>query len=312
MIPEKTKLEFTLKAVTTGELSQTPLGLINGYSGVILLLAHYYVVTKKAVFLDNMLFLINFCIKYINTNQQKIDLTLGFGLTGFCHSLSIINCLKEQSIPCFDKILNDLDSLFLESLERKKIFFHLDHFNGINGFINYAIERPNLSPIIINYLNFFYSKHDLDHLWNRKIDGVEYTNMGVPHGISGTLLLINKLTRRGHEFSKNFESLLIDFLLSQNKIESGGGFYFPGRVVKNNPSTYYNSQLGWCYGDLPTGLALYEFSKARQLQQLKQFSLVVLENTLSKTNASTDNTLCHGYISIVNLYEEIYKKTFVL
>lgn len=218
MIPEKTKLEFTLKVVTTGELSQTPLGLLDGHSGVILLLAHYYVVTKKPVFLDNMLFLINHCIKYINTNQHKIDLTLGFGLTGFCHSLSIINSLKEPSILSFDEILDNLDSLFLESLERKNTFFHLDHFNGINGFINYAIERPNLSPIIINYLNFFNNKNDLDNLWSRKIDGVEYINIGVPHGISGTLLLINKLTRRGFGFSKNFETLLIDFLLSQNII----------------------------------------------------------------------------------------------
>jgi lantibiotic modifying enzyme len=124
---------------------------------------------------------------------------------------------------------------------------------------------------------------------------------------------LGRLHRQGIG-KENVHTLLkgtAEYLLGQTLDTTKYMCYFPAWAAEQEPSHY--SRLGWCYGDLGTGVVLWLTARRTNNEKWREKALeILLHSTQRREPANTgvvDAGLCHGTAGIAHIYNRMYHYT---
>jgi uncharacterized membrane protein len=291
------------------QYNEDKIGIVTGESGLALLLAQLYHYSKNEKYLNQMNLLIDKIIE-----KKVADFSLGYGWCGFAWVL-----LQIQKLNLLDDInewFKDIDRVIEKEFYLYLNKENLDYFDGVSGLLFYFIEKDVINQSINNmaeaYINCISDKID-NNKWEldvynpetKQIDKV--INLGVPHGITGLLLLAILIQQNKIVDCQNIIKQLIDVILGYEIKELNTSFRFPSRIINgiNKPT-----DLAWCYGDLMIGYGIIKAGYLLNDDYYKNYGLKILTETILNENNREDNLiLCHGYPSISHIYNCIYQLT---
>jgi hypothetical protein len=228
-----------------------------------------------------------------------------------------------------NKIINfDVRPYFVdieqELLDVYKYFIETGRYDCLNGgiifglfFLNYSNYYNTSDDFLLTILGLIKKKAlSKDNMirWKSKINfetAEEGYNIGVAHGIPGILLFLLKIQKRmgENELYQIIEGTC-NFIISQIQDINIYNSYFSG-VASDYTNYNRNTRLGWCYGDLSVGYALYMASKSnKKLNPVKNIALRILSHTTSRKDLQSagvnDASICHGSAGIALIYNRLY------
>ncbi len=285
-------------------------GLVKGASGSLLLLMQEY---KSS--LNNKL--LNKIHKQVN---QLIDgwdhnYTLGYGITGLAWTLEV---LKKEGLDFdnFDEWSDEIDKLIVREARKMLFVGNFDFFNGASGLVSYLLSKQsaclNSESIFHDYIyNLNYYKDKKSSFYYKEMDTDLYVkNLGVPHGITGIILILLLIYDSGYlkdqtrELIESFIDELIRCMCQDNRVFQLGSTL----CVDNNYTT--RSVLAWCYGDLMAGYAIHKAGLLLENFIWQSKGIEILEKSTLRSDIHEDClVLCHGLPSLFIIYKRIYKTT---
>lgn len=290
--------------------SNNKVGVINGESGLILLLANLYYNTNKEKYWCRIHELLDKA-----TETKGLNFTFGYGWSGFTWIL-----LQLESFDYLENgefIRNGLEKYMENEFYLMLGNNNIDYFNGSSGILFYFIEKKCVDIRLQNMANAFVdvvSKKIINNDWEKRLVNPEdrliykVVNLGIPHGISGTLLMLLLL----HEYKvidcTTVINRLIDVLLKYKlKDKSNLGSYFPSKIVND---VIKDGGVAWCNGDLMIAYAILKAGLLLNDNYYQNFAIQILLETLHRKNYHQDRfVLCHGYTSLPFIYQSIYNYT---
>jgi lantibiotic modifying enzyme len=103
----------------------------------------------------------------------------------------------------------------------------------------------------------------------------------------------------------------VEYLLRQTLDTTKYMCHFPSWASKEEPSHY--SRLGWCYGDLGTGIVLWLTAQRTGNKKWREKAIeILLHSTQRREPPNTgvvDAGLCHGSSGIAHIYNRMYHYT---
>jgi len=134
--------------------------------------------------------------------------------------------------------------------------------------------------------------------------------LGVPHGITGIILILLSIKEK-NIVNLNFDSLIHYFVtkLFENENINNSEYYF-APTIRSDSNNYSRSVLAWCYGDLTSGYAIFKTGLLLNEEKYINIGLKILKDTTRRNDNHDEKlSLCHGYPSILCVYDELYRKT---
>ncbi|NYI50020.1 lanthionine synthetase LanC family protein [Macellibacteroides fermentans] len=327
------KINEIFSALTQHEADFKVPDLFTGESGICLFLAYYSQLSNNSdldltTYIDNI---VDMTDEIFSTplNDYK-DITIISELGWMIQHLSLHNMIDIDSEDYF----RDLDESLYESLF---LFINNNRYDCLNGVINIGIYFYNRYLYGNNEKCYTYLEEMVEQMAAKRIeeDGlvkwmsiVDYKNhrlgynLGIAHGIPGLILFFIKLY--DINIKKDLLSRLIIksslYLLSHKRVLGKFKSYFPGIYsdieesdkTKLSLNNNHETRLGWCYGDLSVGYALYKASLLGfdEIMFLEEESLDILIQTTYRKSlidmGIKDACLCHGTAGISHIYNRLY------
>lgn len=292
-------------------------GIMNGLSGVGLLLSLFYRNTGNERYLDKL----NQTIVLINEKIYCGKETMVSYCSGIAGYAWLILYLKEIDVieVEIDDYLSDIDTVLLHHLKsmiEKKQFDSLHNAVGI-GF--YFLKRGRFAIVESIIDGLYGDRIDLyGYLtWSRinTQNNKEIIDFGLAHGIPGTLLFLYKCYLHHVSPAKCSEMIMDNISLMLNYINfSGFPSFFPSVIEIDKLLGYDSSQnvsrLAWCYEDLT---ALYVLLHLSQSFPIKTDITNMLENVAQRRfyaeTLVNDAGFCHGASGIAHIFNRLYLQT---
>lgn len=290
----------------------TTSGLINGRSGLILLYAQLYDFSGKELYLKKFYEEVDLMIEAPCDN-----FSLGYGIASFAWIMHLVEDfnLFSDIFSWFANIDTLLESTYFKCLEDS----NTDYFEGALGILFYFLERKNYPKHRIekyiksfcDYLNIRKTKEDWmqQEFEPSKNLSYEAINLGVPHGLTGVLLLLLKIKEKGYDNIDLIISDVLELILQFELHNKEHGYpHFPMSYRPQEPQNI--STIGWCYGDLMIGYASYKAGILLQEKKYTDYGLnILLESTSRDSHFKDKLVICHGYPSLAHIYRHIYFET---
>lgn len=296
-------------------------GLYNGYFGQILFLLYYLKYNKNTEY--GPIF-----EKYIETIfnrfvEEENQASFSNGLSG---ELYLFNFLKRQNIINFEigSIRNVFEDYLVVQMREYIKSNYYDFMHGALGIGFYFLTRKYKSECISELIDFLYTSAQKDKnnrifkwesnlIYKKDIRGY---NLSMSHGMSSIIIFLSYLiskTETPHEKIQTMLEGAINYVLLNEVDFSEFGFCFPSFILKNSPSEITKSRLGWCYGDLGIGIALWQAGKITMNAKWKEKGIdILLKNTHRKdlkNNLVSDAGICHGSAGISMIFRRMYIET---
>jgi len=287
------------------------IGLVKGRCGLILCWLFYYFRTKEQKYLNIAVYILNAQLLY-----WKSDFTLGSGMAGYVWVTCIMK--KMKCAPAnIDELLSKIEPLMRTECILMIKNNNFDYFSGSSGLIFYYLSKENFSnddkSIITMYIDALANNQEMESSFYYKNEGKEnqlILNLGVPHGITGIILILLLIKEKNQPDFK-IDSLIHHFIevLLRNVMDKSSHFYFPSYVVEKDRS-YSPSILAWCYGDLTSCYAIFKAGKLLDNSTYLNFGLNALIKTTYRNDIHADSfSLCHGFASLICVYNELFAMT---
>ena len=286
-------------------------GIVNGNCGLMLLYAQLYSLTKNEYYLDELYKESDCAI-----GKCKGDYSLGYGLAGISWTISLL-CQLQLFSDAEDWLL-EADSLLEDAYFQKIREQNIDYYKGALGILFYFLNKEDypsdkLDDCIAIFCEYVSKRHRREDWMERKFDFkereyYEAINLGVPHGITGVLLLLLLIKeKRGANIDSLIETIL-ELLLGFENEQTHDLCHFPSAYRKD--VTRHFSTIGWCYGDLMIGYAALKAGILLHNSKYVDWGMNILtESTYRDSHYGENLVLCHGFTSLSHVYHSIYTKT---
>lgn len=319
-----------------GKYDVFKVGLAYGYPGIALLF--------------NEMFLITNDFKYYKICNQYLERTLDIirkepmystslfeGTMGYIFTLSVCSNNGINYKTIVSQLLNEYDKIFDERYQKileeinNDVYSkeNLDLIHGLSGellCLTYVVDVYGISihkninklinKIIIVLEKVLTSSFENSDL---KQDSI-LTDLGISHGISGLINVLNATYLRGFK-TKSLYSTLNE---AKRFLSSNITLYYETKVIPNSitDGNLITHRDAWCYGTPGVALVLYNLSNSLKDESLKKLSRNLAKETIKRTESIQkliSPTICHGYngINIINKVignieiSEIYFKKMV-
>lgn len=293
-----------------------------GRSGICLFFAYYSNISKRA---NSEL---EDCIDGIIDTMSHYTIENVKELTFFAESFWLLCHLYEMK-----KIDMNIDNYFLNSDRQlymgMEMLLREKEYGCINGGISIAMyfyyryilgdyKSKLYLDRFVDILKDISIEHDNTIRWICTVDYGTYEqgyNLGIAHGIPGILLFLRKLYLKNIKVDE-IEMLLLkscNFMLQQkHSLETHKSYFYN---VSNLSGIGHDTRLGWCYGDMSVGYALYLISliQLSNYKDIRKEAEEILIETTKRTNlldiGIVDAGICHGTSSIAHMYHRLYSLT---
>lgn len=188
-----------------------------------------------------------------------------------------------------------------------------DFFEGGVGALLYYLERFRKNEcekskirVLANLLLESAIKKGDTHYW---VDMDGSINLGMAHGMASILMILSMIHKNEILDLSLPIRRTINYYLSMQL--DGTRSIFPSKVTSKAISS--TPRLGWCYGDLPICLALWNASKALEDERLLDLSehlaLLTIDSISFEKDCHKDASLCHGTAANYLLYNRWFINT---
>ncbi|WP_176727897.1 lanthionine synthetase C family protein [Staphylococcus xylosus] len=290
--------------------------LATGYPGIALLLNETYKYTNDFKYYEA-------CNKYLSNTISLIQRNPMYSTSLFSGSMGILFALAtcsnsgENYKNITTQLLNEYDSIFdvLYSDLKNQIYNmsvskeKFDLINGASGTLLCLLHILDIYGSEIHLrLNFWITKLTqlLESLIinkiNNNISGDFLSDLGMSHGISGSINIIAASYERGFTSSTLPKTLQQskDFLI--NSIHFHQNSYIIPNVLDNNSLIHRDA---WCYGTPGVSFVLYNIAHTLKDENTIDISKFLAKETLQRSKKQRkliSPTFCHGYsgLAIIN------------
>ena len=305
----------------------TDIGVLSGISGIALFQFYYAKYTKQESAANIGTEIIYQIIEKINN---------GYDYPTFCTGIAggawVIEHLRENDFIDIDsdELLQELDEYLLYSMKDITGENFYDFLHGILGIGFYYLKRyqntkseklraqyKNILLHIVERLTFTAQQTEKTAKWESYLivkEKLKGYNLGLAHGMSSIINFLSRLMKYS-EFTIVTKSLLqksVNFILSCQEKESSKGSCFPSWITSENKKID-SLRLGWCYGDLGTGLSLWKAGKALKNDKVCKKAIAVLKDACKRKGLEEtrirDAGLCHGSYGVMHIYNYMFKQT---
>lgn len=295
-------------------------GLYNGYFGQILFLLYYLKYNHNTGY-DT---LIN---EYIETGfnrfvEEENQASFSNGLAG---ELYLFEFLRKQNIINFGigSIQNIFENYLVAQMREYIKYDYYDFMHGAVGIGIYFSRRESKSEYIYELIEYLYQsvqkdinntvfKWESNLIYKKDIRGY---NLSMSHGMSSIIIFLSYLIKNNID-NKKVQTMLkgaVNYILLNEVDFSQFGFCFPSFILKNSSKEIIKSRLGWCYGDLGVGMALWQAGKITMNTKWEEKGIdILLKNTQRKdlkSNLVSDAGICHGSAGIAMIFRRMYIET---
>lgn len=295
-------------------------GLYSGEFGSLLFLFYYSSYTKNE---RHRLQTESYAEKLFNQFLHKSNLhTFSGGFSGifylfeFLREKNFIDIDVSDSQPLLDNYL--ISRMRIDIQQQNYDFMH-----GALGVGLYFLKKGSNTQCIQELINFLYqtAEKDIDEQILKWKSAINYEtnligyNLSLCHGISSIIIFLSRVVNSNIKDERIIQMLYgaVRYLLSQQKDFKQFGSYFPSYSLINSQEPPTKSRLAWCYGDLGTGLALWQAGKTINHKEWINKGLeILLESTKRRTLPDTfvlDGGICHGSAGVALIYRRMYLET---
>lgn len=301
---------------------QGSISLFSGRSGTVLLFLELFkntgdIIYKKAL-MENL--------EYIYNKIEHSDHLISTYCDGLAGWGCLIEHLNEEGIieDEYDSILEEVDDVLFEHIPELLKRNNFDLLHGLLGIGIYFLKRKNMSVSdkIITHI-FENCVHEKDEIKFVRLNNFnlneEIYDLGLPHGMAGTLYYLSKyyqLNAQSEKCKKLMTGILSFYL---NNIQKHEDSYFANSYLtstykkgNNYPS---KSRLAWCYGDLTILFSLYRIAELLELKEEQDNIVKMLINLTNRKSvirtSVTDATFCHGTAGVSYMFLKLYKLTAI-
>ena len=306
-------------------------GLIDGRLGKVLYLIGCYKYFNKEEFRYEAEKLIQLVFSNIGKKQGlHVSTSLSNGLTGLGITLSFL--LEGQIIDLnreTKELLQKIDRILFEQAIKQIGECNIDFLHSSMGTAHYLTRRSSTNPKAKSYLYYIVkSLYDIAikdergmHFQQLKdIDGQKsmVTYFGIAHGMSGILLILIKIFRKGvaEDLIYRIVSESIRFMLYYRKYpeeDKPKKSLLPMALIDNHNFMDYDPYrvfMGWCNGDLGKVLLLSEagrqFNNLEWMIAAQEIGKYSLEKKNPSDTGIQNTCFCHGSSGIAQLYKRLY------
>ena len=301
-------------------------GLIGGKLGEVLYYYSIYKTFDKPYFAEKAVQLLEDVLASIAEDEASFE---GYALsTGSAGLLYTITLLQQDGLVEIDiaSQLGGLDSdLVKTTIQNWETSQRGDLLYGLAGVVHYFSLRLN-EPVVQQYLSkllhSFFSRvqNEEQGCWFKNnftsSTDQEDINFSLSHGLSGILLVLLNLIKKGFEVPgmKSIVIKGIEFILAQQNNHATGNngiAEFPMTIPSmHRENLNYHTRLAWCYGDLNILNLLYTASNTLNEIHWKKIAddignQVILRKH-PKTALVSDSQFCHGYAGIAQCYQNLF------
>lgn len=307
------------------ELDRANIGLLSGKIGITLFFVHYARFTKKVEDEDFAYSIIQSLVDNRHYSGS-FGMSYSTGIAGLGWFLEHINEIGFADVDT-GEVLDDFDYLLGKEIARQLHSYNYDPLHGALGICHYLLNRKpnafldNTLQSAVDQLFQIATKKDgriswlsFDYKKNTSIIG-EY-NLGLAHGNPGILSILSNLYWKKpilREQLKHMIEMNVSFILWCFEQRSDTGQYTSSFSSSfKEKEAFYNSRLGWCYGDLGVALALRSANTILNDVKISSVIRTILEfSTNRKSIAETmlfDAALCHGTSGVAHIYNSFYRE----
>jgi lantibiotic biosynthesis protein len=238
-----------------------------------------------------------------------------------------------------DDPLAEIDDALLRYLDHSPWQADYDLIRGLTGLGVYALERlPRPSALqclgkIVERLAenaesgpqgiTWHTAPELLPDWQRKLFPTGYYNLGVAHGVPGTIAVLAATARatarlaaagepRAREVAESARDLAsgaVRWLIAQ-RLPAAEESWFGASFSPEVPAA--RSRLAWCYGDPGIAAALLVAARACGEAEWERFAIELALDTAARSTAGSlvrDAGLCHGSAGLAHLFNRLYQET---
>ena len=286
--------------------------LFGGMAGELFFLYHYHKLMPGIKF--DFSKKIDILIDSIKTYGIN-DITYCSGLSGVLYLFEIMKKDAFLEIKIGTDIHEYFNDSFFKLLKRGKYEF----LYGLIGIAQlFCLNKDRYKNKIIDILHYLDDNKIMINngfTWIDKEKKDIIYDLSLSHGTASVIVFLTQLLNDDLFF--NYKKLIfnlltksIHFVMSQQINREYSNSYFP-YTCNNNGPLEINSRLGWCYGDLSIGIALYQAAKVCNNTSLHNFSKEVLSYAANKRrnlkeNSVIDAGLCHGTAGIAALFYRMW------
>lgn len=253
------------------------------------------------------------------------------GLAGFGIGIHLL--AESGFIEGSPDMLDDIDIVLNHYLEQEILLNHFDFLHGVIGIGFYFLKHYKYKPAasllqlqkIIKYLEQTAISNPREdtlkwEIVNRHLPDQADTkyNISLSHGMSSIAIFLSRLLQLQIDPEGKVRKLLegtLHYILRQRIDEKIYDCYFPSTSLEN-PGPVHKSRLGWCYGDLGIGIALWHAGKALKSKQLTEYAIEIFEFAATRkdlqSNYVWDAGLCHGSAGITQVFFRMWQETRLL
>lgn len=281
------------------------IGFVSGETGLLLCLYSLFKLTNKKQYEKELYNLLN--KQFENIDEE---LNLGRGSTALYLTLRWIK---------LDYLIDDqIDDIDL-SIEREYNLAlnknNLDYYHGASGYLFYFLMKNKFARLETLLLRYSQQVEKNLHegnwytpFYQKGNTSIMVINMGVPHGITGILLMLLLAIEKGMKATVTPTVIKIcDFLLKSRFAESNKSL-FPSIIKQSGEKV--DSGIAWCYGDLMASYAILKTGLLLNDIYYTELGYQMLLQLNERTDyLKEDLCLCHGYASLIVIYKKIHQLT---
>ncbi len=296
-------------------------GLMGGKTGIALFLLYYSRLTNNKKYSEIAFDLIFDAFNSINNGFKLHTFANGIAGIGWTVEHLIQNNFLEKDTS---NVLDNIDNFMYRTMMTDIKNGNYDFLHGAIGNGTYFLNRLNkdeskkcLGKLVEELGNISETEEDGSIKWESELDiksGVRGYNISLSHGIASIITFLSKLY--DENICKEHILMLLNgsvkYLLKQEIEKREHESMFPSYALESN-SDNTSSRLGWCYGDLGIGTALWQVAQSTQKKVLENKALeILLYSTTRKDldkNRVFDAGLCHGTAGIAQIYNRMHYVT---
>ncbi len=284
--------------------------LFSGLTGVLLfkyIYHKFYLNEEGEILMSNLEPILQKVFENLNTTEYPLSYCDGLAGVAYC-----LNHLKENKIfeEDIEDALREFDNILIEKIGTVKDSDDSDFLHGQLGIIYYLIDRGSKlvldNPIFIKNVDAFYS-YVIDEVVLIENGENVRINFGLAHGNLAHMKILVKMLKTGRFNQKKYKRLLqnlVDIYCSFKSDNKESCSLFPSIADSNEKPSVNTINLGWCYGDQPASLILYEVAKALNDKELEKNAIDIAYAWAGRNEIKTafngrvyDACFCHGTTS---------------
>jgi hypothetical protein len=324
------KVESLLRKIDTIIIQKTneiPFGLLDGKGGCSLYLAYRYIQTGNENNFHYANLFLEQTIEDINNYTKQEYLCLDNTLASACwlinhyanigvfdtnekyHTSQIINCIIKSDTK--DDFKNNRHDLFYGFIGRAILLMEYD-IEMAKPFVLQAIDSLKRNKTTTKEGTFWTSFYPF---YESNINAKKIINFGIPHGMTGIILFLLKLTKQ-YNLKNEMAAVIKDSVKWLANCLKTHRNHLPLAFGEKKLST--KGMLGWCYGDLTVIYVLLRYQETFQdntyesltFSLIKQSDSIPLLDHMKKKYRMDlkvyDTCICHGAGSIAYMYHKFY------